>query len=318
MKKPSLTKISDSIAIESSSRRMFLITSTGLLAIPFLESLVPSVALATTANPRRFIFVRTGNQLPSPLVFPTGFSGATVPADLANFIASKSDGAYPYREMNLAQVIAARGQISPFFNTDFNSYASRMSLYRGLDFPGRIDHGASATLGNIAGSHMGTNYQVTPMRTMDEFLANSTNFYTGGKQNYRIPVLRLGEYSLSTDLVDPLRPTLGTGLSGNNASMTLNGNLSLVFDRMFESTASAAAKVPIVDRIVSALGLSKAQRRIGVADSRRLDDYLTSLSELQQSFTATTLTPAIPKPALTLTSYLPSGICNDADIANAI
>lgn len=317
MTKPRLQKISERIAIEPVSRRMFLIGTGGLLAIPFLESLVPRQALAATANPRRLVFIHTPNQLPHPLYFPSSFGGQAVPSDLASALAVKSDGVYPYRELDLAETIARRGQISPYFNTSFNAYANRLSLYRGVDCPGRIDHGPAAAFGNMAGSHMGTAYQITPMRTIDEFLANSTNFYSTGKASYRFPVMRLGEEAVSTDLVDPMRPQLGYGLAGNIAALTLNGNLALIFDAMFASSANAADKVGVVDQIASVLGQSKITRRIGAADTRRLDDYLTSLGELRQSLTSPTANPLIPKPSITVTTRAPKSIANDADIANA-
>lgn len=288
------------------SRRLFIQGLGGVIALPLLESLIPSKALAATASKKRFIAITLPNQMPANLFFPDGYPGQTPPADLASIVQAKSDGTYPYRQFNLADVIAARGQISTWLDSSYNSYANQIALYRGVDYPGRIDHGRAACMGNVAASHLGGAMSAKPMKTMDEFLMASTNFYTNSSLAYRFPVIRAGEACVSTNVVSESDPTVGLELGGSNAGLTFNGNLKSIFDAMYADTTSGKAKMPVVDHLVKNLSALNARRKLGTTDKHKLDEYMTNLSTLEASLNAVNGVQG-SKPALTLFDQTPIG-----------
>ena len=312
------TSRNDQVVFNPVSRRMFIKGVGGLFAAPYLASLLPSEAQAAGENMKRLIVMTTPNQLPSNLVFPDDLRGRSIPADLLAIQMQKSDGTYPYRDLSLSSLVSVRGQISGLLDTKFNSYASKLALYRGVDMPGRIDHGRANSLGNLAASHLGTARRWAPMKTLDEYLANSNNFYTNGKTAYRFPILRVGEGTISTDVIDPARPQEGLGIGGNNASLTMNGNLSQIFDAMFESQAAAIEKAPVVDRLRLAVNSIKSDRRLGSEDKRRLDEYMQSLSELHRSLSSPSQNPSMPKPSLTFDSRYAPNIGGESNIGSAV
>ena len=296
------------------TRRSFIQGLGGLVVVPLLPSLFGEKAEAATLNTKRFIAMTTPNQLPSNHLFPSGLATSTVPADLAAYATTINEGRFNYRSTSLAGLIASRGQISPFLDSSLNPSASKLALFRGLDMPGRIDHGRGTALGNLAASHLGTEKKYKPMRTMDEFLANSTNFYTNGKLSYRFPILRTGESSISTSNVSDADSSLGLGIGGNNAGLTLNGNLSQIFDKMYESQTNSLNKAPIVDQVFASVRDVMAGRKIGASDKRKLESYMDTLSSLHQSLASPVPAPGA-KPAL---SFFGSNAPNIGHTATAV
>jgi len=130
------------------SRRMFIKgVGGGLVAFPVLESFLGEKAYASTLNNKRFVAISTPDLLPYSYLTPRNLK-KDLPANYQSVVKKlKDEFGWNYRKVSLEDVISRQGQISELLDSKFNALASKILLYRGVDVPGRTDHGRAASMG---------------------------------------------------------------------------------------------------------------------------------------------------------------------------
>jgi hypothetical protein len=233
------------------SRRAFVRGVGVTMALPWLESVkvwgdtTPAVAGAETALPKRFAAIFMGN----------GING--------NHWWAKGSGADMELSKTLEPLAPFRQKLN-FYNGLFNKPAVGVGIHPGQT--GNILSGMPLMKGAVL--HGGT--------SMDQILANSIG------QETAQPSLVLG-------CEQPI-----TGYHETNFSMAYSSHISwqtpdspvpmevypsLAFDSLFENRGSKRAQ-SILDRVQD--DLASLNRQVSAADSHRLDEYLTSVREVEK------------------------------------
>ncbi len=286
-------KKKDLIKFDQVSRRMFIKSvGGGLVTIPLLESFIGEKAFAQVAEAKRFIAVTTPDNLTYGYSTPYEL-GRVTPANYTSVVNNLTDPlGWNYKQTSLQSIISRRGQISDLLDTKFNSLASQILLYRGLDFPGRVDHGRAPALGNTMASQLGRDEASNSGNyTIDEIMANSSNFYENGRQSVTRDIVRLGGNSISTNSIVGVNDSQrGKGVGGANAGLSYNGNLRSALNDWFSSSGGDPGetdpKKSIVDRILASVNTIKNRSGVGSADLLKLEEYQDTLNELSQRLDA--------------------------------
>jgi len=279
------------------NRRQFLTGLGALVSLPIFESLVPGPVLRaaeagatglgpTLAPPMRTAFIYVPNGVNNAHWWPTG-SGSSfqLGSSLASLEAHKSD----------LQIVAGLGHTKANANGD-----------------GPGDHArASATFLTGAQARKTAGSDIRVGRSVDQMIA------AGVGSGYRLPSLELS--------CDPPRQT-GNCDSGYSCAYKFNlswrsesqpmpaeRNPRLVFERMFgggsqqETTESRAIRDrqqrSILDFVMD--DTRRMQRDLGQSDRGKLDEYLTSVREIERRVTSFQSFAARPD------SPLPSGVPAD-------
>ena len=282
--------------------------SGALVSCPILESLLsPSerkaFAQGSSVN-KRFIAIQTPNQSGINAFRPTNFVDDVISADLAPHVQSLLDrDTVPYRQLDLAEVVRLTGRISRVLDEKFNPFASKMATYYGTDYPGRTDHGSANMLGNIGASVKALHESPydwqnppanwvpywQPMMTADEFIADSTNFYSQGRNNIAADILRLGEMSLSTNSISNTGNPYEQGAQAN-AALTYGSNPQAIFDNLIAASAVprdvSQTQQSAVNRILTHTNAISNMTTISSADKQVLERYMDELNELEQRLSA--------------------------------
>ncbi len=282
-------KKKDLIKFDQVSRRMFIrAVGGGLVTIPLLESFIGEKAYAQLMEKKRFIAVTTPDYLTYGYTTPYEL-GRVTPANYTSVVNNLTDSnGWMYKRTSLQDIISRKGQISELLDSKFNSLASKILLYRGLDFPGRVDHGRPPALGNTMASQFGNaqTQQNAGNLTIDEIMANSSNFYEGGRQSMTKDIVRLGGARISTQSYTGTDASArGKGIAGNNAGLSYNGNLKSALDDWFSPANTNGAPNPrksIVDRILANVNTVKNRSGVGSADLLRIEEYQDKMNELSQ------------------------------------
>lgn len=318
----------DAVAFDAINRRMFIKTAVGFMAIPFLSSLIPRAVLAqVAASPRRFIGIATSDQFPQQLLFPTGFVGKNNTAPYSTNTTAFQEGGFNFSETLLSSIISSNGSISGALDSKFNAYVSRMVMLGGLDFPGRLDHGSQACMGNTANSNLGSNLSMNSNYTVDRVLARQPQIYSSATDSAPGMALRLGDKSCSGE------KTLagGRGQEVGTMDLSLSGNLNQIFATYFKAssgtpgtttTTGDATRKGIIDQIYNSANSVRGSTKTSAEDKSRLDEYLQNLSDISKSLTPTTTTSpggnACPAVANDFTKITRSGANDIATGASAI
>ncbi len=307
-------KNKDLLHYDPISRRVFIRSVCGgLVAFPFLESVLGEKAYASAIGEKRFIGITTPNQLPYAYLGPSKLLGANIPTNYQSVVSQLVDpNGWNYRRVALSDVILREGRISDLLDNKFNAFSNSIYMYRGLDFPGRIDHGRATSLGNMAASHLGHDVKAIANMTIDEFMANSLNFYPNGRFSMTKDILRLGENSISTSNITG---NSGVGIGANNGGLSYNGNLSLALQNWFStaSTQSNSSKKNIVDRIISSINTLKSRNSMGAADVIKVEEHQDRLSQLSSRLASTSTVNMSLFNGVTMPNITPSSLGNLAD-----
>jgi len=268
------------------SRRMFLQGTGGLLvSSPLLTSLLSKEAQATCSDDSRtrFIALSTPNYFSNRYYSP---SQAQVDS-----YGSPLELGKPYMKVPLSTVFQNHGNVGEVLNqiraldSKFTSFADQLTIVRGLDMPGRTDHGRPSLLGNLAATVQGRSHlEITANYTIDEFLADSSNFYPCGRPSAAI--LRLGETSLSTASITD--SSGGRDFSGANGRLSFGGNLRSIFNNYLVSvpnggTSTANPRKRVVDLIFQDFQNTLNGSAIGASDRVILQEHMDGLSDLSKS-----------------------------------
>jgi hypothetical protein len=277
------------MSVINRSRRQFLVGTGGtLMAIPFLESLLPNRAAAQAYSPQ-----------PRFVAFATGHGGAwernMYPAQAALTETKQHYSDHVVRRGNLVpKVDGGKASLSPILSAPSSLFtpalAAKMNVIAGLDIPFYINHHTGGHLGNFARCDTETSDSsfvskvggYTP--TIDQVMAWSKSFYKDLGAN-RLRSMHIGGgKGLSWDHSN------AQARSGNIQAVPSAASSRALFEQIFVQQAAAtpvAMRTPVVDRVRESYerlrnGNFGDARRLSAEDKRRLDDHLTRISELDR------------------------------------
>ncbi len=250
-------------------RRTFLRGAGVSLALPWLECMSPASARAAEADPpKRFVALYVGH-------------GFAITRDDNN--AARDWSWYP-RVAEDGSMVFGKSMAG------FNDFKDRTSVYFGLEHPRVVQYGGHGTADSfLTGSHPS---DAVRSPSIDQVAA-----LVHGKKT-RYPSLVLGNEG---------------GLGSKGASMTLSynrfgrpipsvNNVRKLYDDLFNSDPQLqqdarrqiATDRRLVDRVLQSH--RDLKRKLGKADSERLDHYLHSLYEVEQEIDRLKLWSDRPKP----------------------
>lgn len=255
------------------SRRFFLRSSCGaLIGIPFLESLLPRRAWAATAAPPiRYVQVVQTEGMHWDFWYGSLGKGPML---------AGPNGVYYH---SLSQV---SGPMSINLGTAFDGIRGKMNVMRGLDAIGAETHVTGLATTCSASTENGF-----PLWNLsaDQAIAYSSVIYPAGVPNGGTRFLALG-------------PSRNAGVSAEkkftfsfrNSTVPLAEKSSQALAQAFPTGAGSGAapvaaspasqKLKIVDQIKADYDRVRQSRQIGSADSQRLSNFMSLLSDLQRSF----------------------------------
>jgi hypothetical protein len=278
-------------------RRHFLAGIGGFaLAIPFLSSLEkPARAGGGSGRPRFFYLGTDHGGCWDSSFFPT-----TPTPNTATFVSGHTVSSGTLS----ATMSGGRATISPVLTASATALTSalvgKMNLLRGLDVPWYIAHNTGQHLGNFArndgNGDDGSAVTMLGMRpTIDQFMANSPEFYTTGD---------LSSTTLKTMVMNPGRalswafsnPSQGAA-SPVQSVQGLSSSLQLFKAIFGGAMMSKPTRPPVVDKVLANYSsLRQGNTRLSAADKMRLDAHIAMLAELESSLNAQVActTPATP------------------------
>jgi hypothetical protein len=260
-----------------SGRRQFLrAVGGGLIAMPFLESLLPKEARSQSApTPKFFAAMTTGhgsvwfeNMFPSQgLITETGeYAGRTIRR--GDLTPEDVDG-----KAQLSPVLrASADRLSP-------AIASKLNVIAGFDVPYYLGHHSGGHLGNFGPNANDAGIgEASP--TIDQVMAYSPSFYGNlGTILQRSLHFGLPARPASWNFANPSAKT------GNIQAIKATANTLEVFDSIFKAPSETPTnqRVPVVDRVFQNYKrLVDANPRLSTADRTRLEDHMARLSEIQR------------------------------------
>lgn len=179
------------------SRRHFLQGLAGAgLALPFLPSLMPKAEAAVFSGPKYFFLIASQHGcLADSSLYPSVaatrtlqlYSGAAASGldhvarydTLSNLRTARTDSFNPSGAL----------EVSPVLGSFLNPYLNKINILRGLDLMYGGSHHTGGYLGNFHANMNGVSNGSTvidsrlslpPMETIDQVMANSSNFYAAG------------------------------------------------------------------------------------------------------------------------------------------
>lgn len=252
-------------------RRFFLRGVGGtLLAIPFLESLLPRTALGQPAPPRPRFYVSIGtahgaawfeHMFPTVTTETTTYAGRTIRRGA--LVPTNSNGM-----ASLSTVLTAP-------STKLTSrIASKLNVIAGLD----MGHGG----GHQVGGHLGCFNEADPMSTVqstptiDQVMAYSPDFYPDLSQ-ILLKSMQFGNTGMSWNFSNPVAKT------GAVQQVGASYDTAHWFSQIFTPPPAPSTRVPVVDRVYENYQrLLSSNRRLSTSDRLRLEDYVARVAEIQR------------------------------------
>jgi hypothetical protein len=281
-------------------RRMFLKGAGGaVLALPFLESLVPRRAAGQTATPpKRFIALKTFSTQLVKEWYPrfTGngyqlkdskYSGSSK-ADGTTLLTQKLVSGKNYTWGPLTDFQTSTG-ISGILGPALNPFLSKLTLIRGLDFLPTVNHNYGGMLGNFSSCTAATPCDadsITDVPTIDQVMAYSPKVYP------TTPGLR---YLHISQGVDNSMSYSDLGMKGGAIQqLKARTNPLDAFNDVFAGfTGGGGGPMPpmrdklLVDRVYGEYTRLKQNNRLSGTDKQLVDRYVTLVSELQAKLSPT-------------------------------
>ena len=270
------------------TRRQVLRGASGFaLGLPFLPSLVPGRAWAqeTSFDPgKRFVAIMS-------------FHGGVLEKDMfpEQSQLSHSETLYPGMDIRRGTLSRTVSGSNASLSTVLTAPADRltdglvgkMNVLFGLDIPFYIAHHTGGHLGNYARNDgNGADGQALNQRhmpTIDQLMAWSPSFYPD-LSNITTRSIISGSFSrFSWNWSNP--STRGGNIQEVPAEYDLRAMFRRAFvpDEAMDTEEQAAARPPVVDRVLDAYrSLRQSNRRMSADDRQRLDDHMDRLSELQR------------------------------------
>jgi hypothetical protein len=279
-------------------RRHFLAGAGGfLLAIPFLSSLEKPARAGGASGRPRFFYLGTDHGG----CFDSNFFPSTPTPNSSTFTSGHTVSSGPLSATTNGSGVPT---VSPVLTGAALSskLVGKMNVLRGLDVPWYIAHNTGQHLGDFArndgagqGGDAGGVAALGHRPTIDQFMANSPEFYTPAD---------LGGTTLKSMIINPGRalswafsdPSKGTASPVQNVQ-GVDSSLAL-FNSIFGGLMSTKPmRPPVVDKVLANYNsLRQGNTRLSAADKMRLDAHINMLAELQMSLNATVscTVPATP------------------------
>jgi hypothetical protein len=292
------------------TRRMLLKGAAGaVLALPFLESLVPRDAAGQAATPpKRFIVLKSFSTQLVREWYPS-FTGNGYELKDSKYSDSKADGTTlltqklvsgkNYTWAPLTDFQTSRG-ISGILGPELNPFLAKLTLIRGLDFLPAVNHNYGGLLGNFSSCTAATPCDADSLAdvpTIDQVLAYSNKFYAS------TPGLR--SLNISQGVTDSMSYSDLGKLGGAVQQLKARTNPLDAFNDVF-GTAPAVGTGPapaadrdklLIDRVYQDYTRLKQSSRLSLGDKQLLDQYVTLIAELQAKLASTPSASSCAPPA---------------------
>jgi hypothetical protein len=245
-------------------RRFLQLGGGGLIALPFLPSLMGESRAASDDHAKRFIFLFTSNgQRPENWY----------PADPPMWnVTSQSDYV---REVPLSDYA---GGLSPIFGPEFDPLLDKMVLFRGLDFIARKG-GGHIPPAPLCG------YQVDPAPTIDQILAASSVVYPTAPPRRSVQLMVKQAFQAETTCaVDLNLQGIPHTTSTAAAYQQLFGDFVPPDDMVAQQ--KLALRLDVLDRARTQYGALTMHPRLGAEDRQRLQAHADLLADLHGSLGA--------------------------------
>jgi hypothetical protein len=291
------------------NRRLFLKGAGGaVLAMPFLESLVPREAAGQTVTPpKRFIVLKSFSTQLVQEWYPrftgngyqlkdTKYAGSSK-ADGTTLLTQKLVSGKNYTWAPLTDFQTSTG-ISGILGPALNPFLPKLTLIRGLDFLPTVNHNYGGLLGNFSSCTAATPCDADSLAdvpTIDQVMAYSPKVYSS------TPGLR--SLHISQGVTDAMSYS-DLGMKGGPVQQLKTRTNPLdAFNDVFGGapTTGGGTAAPdrdklLVDRVYQDYLRLKQNRRLSAADKQLVDQYTTLVSELQAKLTTKPMM-ACTKPA---------------------
>jgi Protein of unknown function (DUF1552) len=290
------------------SRRLFLRGAGGaLLALPFLQSLLPKAAGAQAMTaPKRFIVFKSFSTQLIKQWYPT-FTGNGYALKNSKYTGSKADGSTlltqklaggPYTWAPLSDLKTDKG-ISGILGAKLNPFLDKLTLIRGLDFLPAVNHNFGGLLGNFSSCTEATpcvGVALPAVPTIDQVLAYSPKFYQ------TTPGLR--SLHISQGVEDAMSYSDGGKAGGAVEQLKTRTNPRDVFNDLFAGVMDSGMPMPsgpdpdalLVDKVVEQYRALKASTRLSADDKAKLEAHIGLLAEVEAKLSTTTKLSCV-KPA---------------------
>lgn len=241
------------------------------LALPFLDAMRPGRAAAQTAGPQHFVGFFYPNGTEANLWVPAAgpLSEASLSPALVDFAGFEAEGIWPAGGPVFSDVTVIGGIDHSGVSHEIHQPALALTAHQGT-----TDSGVpgAATLDQVLADKIGMD---TPFRNLALSATGSSDIYQGHIS------FREGGVAASTHR-DPqkLFQEVFANVGGDDASTNA-------------AALAAARRASILDHVMS--DASRLGARLGTEDRRRVDQYLSSVSELEKQINATPA-PACVRP----------------------
>jgi hypothetical protein len=279
------------------ARRMFLKGAGGaVLAMPFLESLLPRKAAGQAMTPpKRFIALKTFSTQLIQEWYPR-FTGNGYQLHDSKYSGDKADGTTlltqklvsgkNYTWAPLADFQTATG-ISGILGPALNPFLPKLTLIRGLDFLPAVNHNYGALLGNFGSCTAATPCDadsIADVPTIDQVMAYSNKVYPS------TPGLRY--LHISQGVTDSMSYS-NLGMSGGAVQqLKARTNPLDAFNDVFGGMPAGGGAMPtatrdklLIDRVYQDYTRLKQNSRLSAGDKQMVDRYVTLVAELQAKLT---------------------------------
>jgi hypothetical protein len=269
------------------TRRMFLQSGSGaLLAIPFLNSLLPREAWGQTATaPKRFISMFSAFEVGHNSNWLPRIGGSTTNLPQPNRVLNVSDHS-PVRWQPLNEFISSGSTpLAPLYGTSLNPYLQHVNIMRGLDIMYYFGHGAGHALGALNNSDLGLG-ALTQIQTIDNVLAanarinpNRRLFYAGAPGGWEgVSITSSGAQSTRIEWLDQLYNNLfdnGNYPQGNTTTQP-----------------TAHPKRDVLSRVIEDFNRVRSSRNISALDRNALSDAMDKMSDVHRGLAGLPTVPS--------------------------
>jgi hypothetical protein len=261
------------ILFDPLSRRMFLRGMGGVLAIPFLPSLLPRAEAATI--PSSFVFTSATHGRWHGAWYPNG-----VPlTDVGNGV----------RATKLANISSPLGRV---FGRDFDDIRSKVNIIQGLDYQSASGHDQPIyTASNTVRTVDGDPHNFDPIfpYTIDAVLAKSKTIYPSRP---KLDVLRLSPRSNGSSFNDPVDGMNANGFA--NYLPVYGASLNQVFNYLngfFTAGSTPVSSGPspqmiqrrfLVDSVLAEFKSATASSKMSSKDKVSLQNYVDQMTDVQR------------------------------------
>ncbi len=283
------------------SRRLFLGAAGGtLVALPYLESLMPRVARAQDAtDPKRFICLKTfstqlirgwypalngnGYQLKNAVYSGSKADGTTL---LTASLPGSGGAQAPLRDFETSS------GISSILGPALNPFLDKLLLIRGLDFLPTVNHNFGGLLGNFSSCTNATPCDADSLLdvpTIDQVLAYSSKFYAQTPAVRALHVSQGVEDAMSyTDYGIKGGPVEQMKARTNPLDVWTDLFSTLVVSEEGEGETGPNPDALLVDGVMEQYRELKKSPRLSAADRQKLDAHLNQLAEVEARLGAVT------------------------------